>query len=99
MRRVGRGLLFELLDRILRQYDGRGVQSGVGIDQAVQGVVEGCGPLAVDADGISLAHAHIGLLSVGLDRTRAEQQELHEVPPVKRQFVHLTLAYELRYGC
>ena len=55
--------------------------------------------LAVDADGISLAHAHIGLLSVGLDRTRAEQQELHEVPPVKRQFVHLTLGYELRYGC
>ena len=93
--RVGFALHFEFLDRILRQDDGRGVQSGVRIDQPVQGVIVGGRPAAIDADGVSFSLPHLALLARSLHGASANEQQVQKVAAIERQLLHLLLADQL----
>ena len=73
--RIGRGLLFELLDRIHRQDNGRGVQSRVRVAGSIQQVIVRRRPGAVDADGIAHPLPHAALLTVSLHRAISNEQQ------------------------
>ena len=99
LRRIRRCLLFELLDRVLRDDNRRSIQRYVGIDDTVQSVVEAGGPGAVDAVRTSLVLAHGGLFPImRINRAGAEQEKRGEVSAVQRQLFNLALANQLRDG-
>lgn len=97
LRRVGRALHLEFLNRILRQNHGRRAQRRIGIRQAVEGVVVRLRTAAIDADRIAFALPHLTLFAQGLHRTRAYKKKIGEIAAIQRQIRHLLLTHNLRY--
>ena len=91
LRRVGRRLLLELLDRIDRQDGGRRADRRVDVRGAVDHEVVRRRAGAHDADRVADALPHATLLAGRLDGAGAEEQQLQEVPAVERQVGDLLL--------